>query len=265
VNNVRHGIGINFISLFPWCLLPGFAAYLAKISGYDFLQILPIRGIGAKFKPKLPIKYAEGPWNDGSVISFIKGVITKDPLAPQLIDVIMFPEKSLALNIFKKLRNRKRIKTIVHSLDIGEDQLLEVSPGLWLTPEDIIKKINHRKILVLDLYHLRRHPRPDELVGKPEHIKKETSLLGCWKESLQILLPFAKLIHVSPSRDYNELDNFLSRRNSELEEMLKFIRDNNYKGDFVVETTLKFKGLNLFLLVKTLEEFRKKIDKIINN
>jgi hypothetical protein len=82
-------------------------------------------------------------------------------------------------------------------------------------------------------------------------------------ESLVKFLPYAALIHLQPSQDFDELNRFLRRQDTELEEMLRIIRQHGYDGDFIVETCLKLKGFNLFYLQKTMKDLLVRIKEIL--
>ncbi|MCL5795656.1 MAG: hypothetical protein M1338_04875 [Patescibacteria group bacterium] len=264
-------IGINVISYFPWCLIfPGQVAKWARDAGYDFLQISPIRSIGVGYHPVLPVRYLENIWNDGNPLEFLKGKFAKNPLAPKPIDVVLFPGKTYAAAVYEKLQSRPGITTIVHSLEeytllktSGKDVLLEVSPGLWKYPSEIVETAKYYKMFVVDTQHSRRDPRPDELLKRPPTILRSNSMLGDWRQLFKELLPRTKVIHVAPLRDNEEIFRFLSYQKTELAQMLRVIKDSGFRGDLVVETVLKEKGLNAKLLKDTMKYFRQRIAEII--
>jgi hypothetical protein len=258
-------IGVSLISYFPWGIyFPAFISRLAREAGFDFLQAMPLRGVNSKFYPVLPVSYIEDVWNSGSFNDVIKGLWRKDLNAPKILDWLLFSGKTKSQKIFQQLRQIAGVKTVVHQVnDLKENCLLEVHPGLWLTPAEIIAKVGGKRILTLDLYHLRRKPRSGELIKRPLGIYSEESVLGPWQESLRLLLPYTALIHLSPSREYNELNWFLGGKETEFEKMLIALRDLGFRGDGVVETTLGLKGVDILILQDTLRVLVRRIKDIV--
>lgn len=139
-------------------------------------------------------------------------------------------------------------------------RLIEVSPGLWKTAEEIRDggACRYSDGLVLDTWHLRRLPRVDEIFGdtyyRVAHLEDDDtdprgykgvpdanqSCLGWWKESLPKLLPQTRVIHVQPRRDDKgeELRKFIRSEPTELGQMIARARLHGYEGDYVVEASL---------------------------
>lgn len=219
-----------------------------KEMGFNFIQGLPLRGITEKtireIQEILPIRYAERSWNLYSrwLLPFRMTKINKT--GPKLEDIILFPRPRISQEIFWLMMEvgilgKDGIVEIAHGIDADyrSTKYLETSPGLWLRPE-VIVTLPFRG-LVVDLYHLRRAPRDDEKVNTPLNTNRDISRLGVWQESLPMLLKKAKLIHVSPNRDNDELERFIASKPTELEEMLRVIKDSGFNGDYVVEAVFK--------------------------
>ena len=251
-------VGASLASYLPRAAFdPGAAAAEAAKAGYGGLQLLPVRGMDVYTNFSLPVWYVEGPWNNRTNLwAVVSGKITRDPKAPTLMDFACFPKRPMGLwenpntSFFSD-----HPRLIVHSLEPLEqfaDQriLLEPSPGLWLTSEEILEKvlsIRQAPFLALDLWHLRRGLRPDELCDKPAGMEETYGFpLGHWYKSLRQLLPYAVVIHVSPRRDdgNKELFDFLAGKRTELGNMMEFIREfDDLPRHYVVEATIGFSGL----------------------
>jgi hypothetical protein len=228
------------------------------------LQVLPFRGIGPGFFPSLSVCYLENVWPGGEIGAYIKGKLLKDSLAPRTPYAILFPDRSRAKIVYEALGKREEVKVISHSFEeLKDDQLLEPSPAIWMTPIEIIKAVKFERRLVLDTYHIRRKPKHSELEKRPDGIVGSDSMLGDWHESIIKFLPYTALVHIQPSQDFDELNRFLQRQDTEFEEMLKIIKQYGYDGDFIVETCLKLKGFNLFHLQKTMKNLLVRIKEVL--
>lgn len=262
-------LGISLASYLPWSAwFPEWAARQAREAGYEFLQVLPFRGVKENTKLPLPISYIEEAWNPGSLVEVISGKIKKMSRPPKLEDWLFFPERIKSTEIFLSWLIFREEWAILHKLFLRRHfkrALLEVSPGIWLNLKEIKKFARgKRKILCLDLWHLRRDSREDELLSKPAHLPP-VSPLGPWQESLKELLPYTFVIHISPQRDFDELSACLAGKPTELEKMLKVIKDFGFEGDYIVEATLGLGGFNFRKLKKVMKEFHDWVRRLIEN
>lgn len=257
-------IGISLASLLPYsAIFPRRAANWAMKEGYQFIQVLPFRFVNPLRTWPLPASYMEKAWNPAYTES------GPDPSTPITIyDRLFFPSPKKCVYKVQLLFTNFAVPHLIvhHWYELARGRtLLEVSPGLWQTPQKIIKELiilnNLGKRLVLDLYHLRRPPRSDE----PGYLKdgKSFSRLGDWRVAIEILLPATRLIHVSPHRETDELVRFLAGEETELEKMLRFIKVGGFEGDWVVEATLGIGGLQWWKLKKTMKRFRERLGEIL--
>lgn len=292
--NAHKRIGISLASFFhPFWYIPGLGEWwprmwtrwsvkTAREAGYGFLQALPCRGSEVLMPGgSLPVKYLEPAWRggDGEGHGSLWQVLCrrKDPTGPRIEDWLFFEnprklrkswerqtdrvrEAAVILHDHYEFVVHARIVEVSHGVSHGgfpemHKRLLEVSPGLWLTPEQILELDRPAPDgLVLDTWHLRRKPRDDEeyrrayqMFGIEPGEAQVTYVpcsfqnpLGWWKESLPILLPHTKLIHVQPRRDDGgeELRKFIRSEPTELGSIIARARLHGYEGDFVVEASL---------------------------
>lgn len=256
---MKANIGVNLASYLPFAaVLPQAAEKAAREGGYKFLQALPFRymeGVGKI----VPISYLEHGWNPATSLGqVVRGVFTNDPLAPKLIDWAFFQNRDECERTYQHLLQTHRPRIIAH--EFGEEtDLVEVHPGLWMSPERIVEEVEKRGLhrpLVIDLWHARRPPRQDNLVKKPQGIPS-VSLLGAWQTSLPKLLPHTCVIHVSPRRDGEELEACLRGKPTELGDMLSCVQEARVPIDaFVVEATIGIGGLRWNRLTNILADFR---------
>lgn len=134
-------------------------------------------------------------------------------------------------------------------------------------------KLNRFDGIVIDTHHIRRN---NNLTG-------EKNPLGDWRESIPILLPDCREIHIGVGRsEYpdmiektnEELDDLLNggTKNTEVVEMLRFIADKGWKGLIVIEfrpsSVKKLYGKKLFLtpgdLVNSYERMRETLYQIFD-
>jgi hypothetical protein len=282
--SAQERLGISLASLAPkGAFNLKWAEQAAKEAGYAFWQVLPFRGIFDKWgimkKLVLPVKYFEQAWNPAkNLLQVISGRVRQDPKTPKLEDWLFFPNwRSYGqLDVMGATE-------IVHNLNkwtfVQEDnnpigvhrlvpQLLEPSPGLWMTPEEILDKVVSKRItpcLALDTYHLRRLPRPDEMVNRPEgSYSFPHSQLGEWRKTLPKLLPHAAVIHVAPERiNKKELKMFLAGEYTELREMLERIKEAGFPGDYVVEATIGLAGFNSKKVADVMTRFHDRVLELI--
>lgn len=255
-------IGVSLASYLPWTAVSAWrVAQWARRAGYTFLQVLPFRTVHIRLAHILPPRYVEEAWNPAYTR---RG---PDPKTPVLLhDRLLFPSPCQCCALFTVFRalGAQWITHDVADLRGAADVLLEVHPGLWLTPERIVACSKGPR-LVLDLFHLRRSPRRDELAHRPSRITTAQSLLGDWRTTLPLLLPFARLVHVSPNRrDATELTRFLECRETELETMLLHCRAERRIDDYVAEVKLPlaFAG-NPSTVRETLQSFRARLATVL--
>lgn len=257
-------IGVSLASYLPWTAVSAWrVAQWARRAGYAFLQVLPFRTVHMRLAHILPPRYVEEAWNPAYTR---RG---PDPKTPVLLhDRLLFPSPCQCCALFTVFRALGAcwITHDVADLREAKDPLLEVHPGLWLTPEKIVARSKESN-LVLDLYHLRRSPRRDELAHRPPRITTTHSLLGNWRTTLPYLLPLARVIHVSPNRrDTTELTRFLECRETELESMLLQCRAEPRIDNYVAEVRLPlaFAG-NPSTVRETLRRFRARLAAVIGH
>jgi hypothetical protein len=168
-------IGINIISLFPWCFFPRIAGrILAGLKDeVKFLQLLPLRGYSgltvALFKT--PFIYVEGPWNGGSFLGVFQRLFTKDEDYPTFWDFLFFGNRNRAWGRFRKLHALRGAIAVEHQSSFLKERgastrLIELNPE-EARPEDTPREAS----LVFDLEHMfrkGRHGEPPILKSLPE-------------------------------------------------------------------------------------------------
>jgi len=179
--------------------------------GYDGIQAIPLWGMTGKEEG---IIISQGPWNAipslWAALRHEKGSLGAES---QLQDWIISPPKEECDRIVDAMV-AKDIPRIYHDF---EDKIrtsqsyIEVHPGLRMSPEEISEQCRDRDMkVVLDLWHLRRGYRDDEIVRWPG-LEDEPSCLGAtfeeWLETIDILAPLVEVIHVQPSE---ELEQFVA-------------------------------------------------------
>lgn len=270
-------IGINIVSLMhlggQWAKFPGcFFARPTKLIemaldlGYDGVQALPIRGLTGEEEG---IILSENVWN--SVPSFWHAFRHKpgESGAPSNItDWVVSPPPQIYHQVSERLE-RRGIPKIVHRFDDNPAHLVEVHPGLDMTPDQIVEQCKGTgQGLVLDTWHLRRKPERHELAHRPKGWDEEMeSLLGDWKEAISLLLPQTRVVHVSPRRDDNgeELRRFLDNKSTVIGIMLHHIRNRGFDGDYVVEAHPGFlASLNPWKLRRIMRQFRERLEEIVS-
>jgi hypothetical protein len=104
------------------------------------------------------------------------------------------------------LRDR-HIPKIYHAFDIN-NRLVEVHPSLDMTAEEIVVRCEATGCyLVLDLNHVRREYRPDEIVVDPKRQGKPSPFgldIQGWKQAIKVMAPFISVIHVNPGDEAAE-------------------------------------------------------------
>lgn len=236
-------IGISLASYLPRsALFPIWAIDQAREAKYDFIQMLPLRGLWINnlrimdplAQAILPIKYVENTWNTppATLAKAIQGWAQHDPTVPLLL---WFVFGQHAESVYESLRHITSSKVIVHSFDEKPYDLIEIMPSMWMGVSKIIDRLEETKTrIVVDTFHLRQDATPEWLANRPAGITSK-NLLGKWEETLPRLLPYADVIHIQPHRDTHEFRDCLSNRSTELGEMLDCVRESEWFGDLVVE------------------------------
>jgi len=228
---VSVSIGINIASFAPRAAFDAaWAAHIARAAGYEWVSVIPFWSLRRPRKLNLPVLFAEDAWNPGDIFDLIRR-LQGDPEGILLQDWVMFPHsKSFCHNVFLGwLDFDRRTRPIVHRCpdfwDLqrkGYHPLLEVHPGLNMTPEQILQEGGMR--LCLDTRHIRE--------GGP---------LGPWRESIPKLLPYADLIDFQ-AKDPGELLRTVGGQVTELTRMVNTIRESSYVGPWRVEAHLGLLG-----------------------
>lgn len=200
------------------------ASYLAAECGFQGMQMLPFRRMGEPSMYGLPVCYYEGAWNSGTLQECLRGHFTSEfdraLDTPTLIDWVFFPHGDrLTQNMQQFDTCSSRPTEIVHtfreflrlrSLDVP--CLLEVSPMLGMNVLQVkmalIQANIHERCLVLDTWHVLRHPTPVE--ARVHKLPPLESPFGNWEAAITSLAPHVAVVHVQPSRIHqSELLNFI--------------------------------------------------------
>lgn len=250
--NIACGLPLN---VFGYLILVA-QTWTFKRQGYSWLSVLPLRSAAESLiPPPLPlrVRYFEEAWNAGSWGKFIEGKRHNDPTAPKLHDVAAFPNSpERCAQLTQSWLILSGASAVVHRIEdfrrlqeMGIPALLEISPGLWLTPEEILEELAPRtgeRVLCLDFEHLLRDPRPDE---REEHwrsfgtIAPQESLLGT--RALNALLPWAGLIDPKPMKREEAFATFAGEE-TPLSKMINRVVESGYNGDWRVEFNLGLLG-----------------------
>lgn len=249
-------LGISLASLLPWsAFFPEEMTYLAKMFGYDFVCVLPFRMVKESTRYSLKVKAVERAWNPGSRNDLKAGRI-------ELHDWVFFPGKKSCEKMYNYLVNKyPQAQSTVHTFqEWTGKELLEVSPRLWSTEEEISKRLGGRKA-VIDTMHQERDVWPSDKEFAPPGMDTQKSKLSQWEIGIPKLLNNIALVHLQ-SRDMTEINNFLSGIPSRLEEKIRFLKSLGYRGPFLAEFSLAKKGINPFLLVKVARKFYQRVQQI---
>ena len=161
-------LGISLASLLPWSMKswlwpwgsPTRAACWAKEAGYEFLQVLPLRGTTGKEQFALPVRYKEDAWN--AIYGIWQAFRHQSGAAGMpsgLLDWAFFPDPITCWQIVSG-RTGWTGYQISHSFG-PFSTLVELCPELEMTPEQVAAKCKADNIgLVLDTEHLARDRRP---------------------------------------------------------------------------------------------------------
>lgn len=228
-------IGLSLLSGAPFA--PARIAQWAVEAGFNCCQVTPSHLWGLNPRKTierthqlLPIVLFENAWQPVSFGIWVSGHLTKNPEAPGAKDMFLFPRpKSCAkqMKIFCELNPEPQ--KIVHEswqeCSGSGSLILEVNPGILMSPEMIV--LEHQRLAV-DLYHLRRMLRPDEITRARRLDKRPIDQLGYWQDSLPIFLQSGKVeaIHISPAREYDypdELHDILAGQWTELDDMMEVV------------------------------------------
>ena len=270
-------IGFNLASALPRVIIPGqVEALTERLSedGYEFASALPLRNIvdekGDIKGCRLPIWYLEDAWNPtqsagiAGLMEVVRGIATKDPLAPQIHDFIAFPDKEKADDELKRMVERLELEgnpptVVVHHLSGIEefkwgsgptiDTILEINPGMLanqgeiLTVDALLEELSYPASsrvsgVDLDTRHIRRNLRPDEvaktvsLPGTPTRTS-----LGAWENTIQQFVAHTSLVDFQGTSP-EEVFQTVAGKNTELNQIVRYVKDTGYKGPIRVEFNL---------------------------
>lgn len=193
---------------FPGCFfaLPEVLIEEALAAGYDGVQMLPIRGSTGNEDGVLLFEDA---WNAvPSLWHALRHYPGAAGLPSCINDWVVSPTPMECEQVVSAMQHRD-LPQVVHQFDGRIGHLVEVHPGLDMTPEQIIEKCGQTgQRLVLDLEHLYRNYREYEVEVKPSRAGK-LSPLGTGTRAAALLSPLVDVIHVKPL--YHSIDEFLGR------------------------------------------------------
>jgi len=199
---------------FPGCLFapPEELINQALDLGYVGVQALPIRGLTGR---EDDILLFEDAWN--AVLSLwqaLRHYLGASGLPSCLNDWVVSPTPVECEQAVTEMAQRG-ITQVVHRFDNDINHLVEVSPSLDMTPEQIAnscERTGHR--LVLDTEHIGRGYRYYEIAVKPGRVGKP-SPLGESHRAAAILSPWVDTIHMKPIgpsvEEFVELDFSLAQ------------------------------------------------------
>lgn len=243
---------VNIASLAPRSAFDlDWAIEVAKETGYAGVSILPFWSCQTPQVLDLPVELLEKAWNPGSFRDLWRG-FRGDPTAPKLQDLGLFPHSVEGCQeIFESWLARSNAQPVVHRWESffelrhqGYNPLLEIAPGLWQSAKGILGTLGMQglmgeKAIALDLWHIRRNPRPDEAVRY--YGMTQGSALGRWENTMVDLLPYTGLIDFHP-RDPDELFATLNGKGTELQRMVFLAKQEGYRGPWRVEIHLGLLG-----------------------
>lgn len=211
---------VNIVSLthlgFQWQGFPGCCFALpqqliedALKIGYAGVQALPIRGLTGE---EDRILLYEDAWN--AVPSLLHGLRHKTGASgmPSCInDWVVSPHPEHCREVSERLEKRVIIK-VSHQFDFCKRHLVEVHPGLDMTPEQIVARCEKTgQRLVLDNEHLFRPYTASEIAAKPERAGKASPLvigtslevsdginIDQYNGIVETLWPYVEAIHFHP-------------------------------------------------------------------
>lgn len=206
---LHFGVNVaSLVHLAPWLaplgrVTPSPTALCARAKrlGFDFVQLLPLRGATGREEGQ----FCEEAWNPGSVWD----LLTSNPNGKlgqrHLQDIVLFPDSLACANAVTAWTTRHltgggdEVLWIEHEFNLVR-QLVELHPGLDLSPAQIVRECkDHQSKVVIDTHHLQRGYRPDEVERAPIRAGKP-SLLGVgmddWMQTLETLQPvLAPVLH----------------------------------------------------------------------
>ena len=270
-------IGFNLASDLPRIIIPGQVETLTerlRDDGYTFVSALPLRNIvdekGDVKGCRLPIWFLEKAWNPTQskgvigLMEVVRGIAIKDPFAPKIHDFIAFPNKEKADDEFRGMVERLGLERnpptiIVHHLSGIEefkwtlgpeiDTIIEINPGMlksWgeiLTTDALLEELECPASspvsgVVLDTNHIRRGLRSDEAVRTMSYHGLPTrESLGVWEDTIQQFVSHTSLVDFQ-GKSSDEIFQTLDGKNTELNQIMRYIRDEGYRGPVRVEFNL---------------------------
>ena len=203
--NIQFGISI--VSLmhigrqrgvkFPGCFFapPEELIETALGLGYDGVQALPIRGLIGR---ENGIRLFEDAWNAVPSLQYaLRHYPGASGVPSCLNDWVVSPTPLECEQAVTEMAHR-RIKQVVHRFDGDVNHLVEVHPGLDMTPEQIVEKCKQTgQWLVLDTEHISRGYRDYEIAVKPGRASKLPPL-GESRRAAAVLSPWVSVIHLKP-------------------------------------------------------------------
>jgi len=227
---------------------------MLREAGYDFLQIVPTRGLGGAIKEVatiLPVEYTQQPWDPArNFWEGLRGGLVNTSDKPDLLNFAIFSTEKERGQVWESLfrEDAQHPLMIVDNFAMDptyQNSLIEIHVGLGLTPSQIVENLKRMPLelpAVVDLGHL-RHPATEKYRRHwPRDVQKaynkaEMGPIGDWPTSLRATLPFARAIQVQNVP--GELEACLAGQSTVLEEMLALIREASFSGDYIVEVRLK--------------------------
>lgn len=237
---MKPQIGGSWLCGFP--LSPRQTVNCFKEVGLNCCQAVPSRFLGLhprtaidKLHKQLPIVSYEDAWRPVNAWLLVNERRKKNPEAPYVRDIILFPGTRACRNQLKIFQSLNPIPfQVVHEMnDHTDGRVLEVNPGLFMSPEEILNA--WPRLLAIDLYHIRRELRDDEVAKAIRLGQTPINRLEDWRDSLRILLSSKRvaLVHVTPSRDNDmklgkkapssEFKDMLAGHKTELDQMMEIV------------------------------------------
>jgi len=227
-------ISLNCASLLGWTTTSDHISTLSDIAkkvGVDSLGFLPFRGMqNYPFRRplSLPIEYIENAWHPTDFNFFPLSLIQATTNPSFMPWDAMFPSRETCQHIFSKIRKDTSITHITHHFSDKSNTLLEVNPGISMSPAGIL----NRSIL-----------QGLSLVFDPTHLLSSPDLPG-WKNQLIFFSPRVSLVDIkSPNPDIISISKELGITSFRIEQRAPFslqipISYNeqnlvNYLGDIV--------------------------------
>ena len=209
------GYGISIASLLPYAMRtalwahgsPMMAAKWAQKAGYEFLQVLPLRGVTGRENWPLPVKYHEGAWNPvNGLLQGLRHQIGGEGMPSTPIDWAFFP----------KIAECRKVEALLPGENISHhlaaNGLYEVNPDDRLAANTIARYCRDEGCrLVIDTEHLLRADR---------NAAEDSSVLGATRterhEAVKVLAPYVAAVHVKSVTDsgsHTIVENLLSAAN----------------------------------------------------